>query len=93
MLAAELDHLADTANGKAGFEGPRLIVEARVENTAVVPRLVAADGALLFYYGDFGAGHPLTQAEGGGQSDNPAADNQRIASISHFPDYRILLLT
>jgi hypothetical protein len=48
MLAAEFDHLADAADGQPGFEGLRLIVEARVEDAAIVAGLVAADGALFF---------------------------------------------
>jgi hypothetical protein len=90
MLAAEFDHLADDADGQPGFEGPRLIVEARVEDAAIVAGLVAADGALFFYNSDFGAGQSLAQTEGCSQSDYTAANNQHITSTSRFVDYRIL---
>jgi hypothetical protein len=92
MLAAEFDHLADAADSQAGFEGPGLIVEARVQDAAVVATLVAADGAIFFYNRDFGAGQSLAQTEGRSQSDYTAANYQHIALTSHYFDYRILLL-
>jgi hypothetical protein len=48
VLAAEIGHEPDSAHGKAGFQRTGLVVEAAVEDTAVVRALVAA-GAILFF--------------------------------------------
>ena len=48
VLAAEIGHEPDSADGKACFQRARLVVESTVEDTAVVRALVAA-GTILFF--------------------------------------------
>ena len=75
VLAAEVDHLADAGDGEAGLEGAGLVVEAGMEDAAVVGALVAAGAGFLFEEGDLGGGVGLEEAVGGGQADDSSADD------------------
>ena len=72
---AELDHLADAADGEVGSERTGFVVEAAVDDSAVVAALVTGDGGLLFEDGDVDAGELLLKSPGGGESDDASADD------------------
>ena len=72
---AEGDHFADAGDGEPGLEGAGLVVEAGVEDAAVVAGLVLAGAALFFEEGDGGAGTGEEEFVGGGETDDAAADD------------------
>jgi hypothetical protein len=82
VLAAEIDHLADAGDGESGLEGARLIVEAAVEDAAVVAGLMAADGGLLFEQGNARIGTALEQAPGSGKADD-TSPRYEIRGVGH----------
>jgi len=48
VLAAESEHLLQTANGELGFVRTGFVIEAGVEDAAVVAGLVLAEGLFFF---------------------------------------------
>lgn len=75
VFLAEGNHLANAGDGHAGFEGAGLIVEAAVEDSAIVAALVAADAGLFFKDGDGGIGERLLQAVSGAEADQATSDD------------------
>ena len=75
VLFAELNHSPDAIDGELGFERARLIVEAGVEDAAVVAALVLADLGFLLDDGDPGVGPAELGLVGGGQANDAAADD------------------
>ena len=82
VLAAERDHLLEAANAEFGFGGAGLVIEAGVEDAAVVACLVFGQGAFFFEQGELDAGPRLLQAQGGCQTNNSTANHQSI--VSHY---------
>ena len=66
VLLTEGEHLADAIDGEPGFGRAGLVVEAGVEDSGVVPRLMAADGGFLFKDGDLCVGETVLESKGGG---------------------------
>src|SRR5262249_19194723 len=79
MFLAERYHLADAANGQPGFDRPRLIVKSAMQDSAVIPRLVAADRILLLEDGDAAARRGLAEPESRCQPHDAAADNDHVS--------------
>jgi hypothetical protein len=78
VLAAEVGHEPDSADGEAGFQRSGLVVEAAVEDAAVVRALVAA-GAILFFKDANGCtGLADEQFTGCGQADDTAPDDDEV---------------
>ena len=75
VLPAEVDHLADAGDGETGFLGAGLVIQAGVQDAAIVSALMAADGGLFFEHGDAGVGEALGEAPGGGEADDSSADD------------------
>src|SRR5690606_887757 len=53
MALAEFDQHIVSPGAVQGFEAARLVVKARVDNTAVVTRLVTTNAVFFFQDGDF----------------------------------------
>ncbi len=78
VLATEFGHEPDSADGEAGFQRTGLVVEAAVEDAAVVRALVAA-GAILFFKDANGCtGLADEQFTGCGQADDTAPDDDEV---------------
>ena len=58
-----------------GLERPWLVIDPRVENTGVVPRLVMSEFRLLFKNDDLASREAFGETIGGGQSDDAATDD------------------
>jgi hypothetical protein len=78
VLAAEIGHEPDSADGKAGFQRAGLVVEAAVEDTAVVRALVAAGGVFFFKDANGCTGLADEQFTGCGQADDTAPDDDEV---------------
>jgi 3-deoxy-7-phosphoheptulonate synthase len=93
VATAEVDHLADAADGEAGAPGSGLVVEAAVKHSAVVAALVAADAAFFFEQGDVRAGHALQQAVCGGQANDSAAYDNDARTHTRYHKGVLIVMT
>ena len=75
MLLAELDHLPQPADAQRCLLGARPVGEAAVEDAAVVGRLLRGDRGVFFQQRHLVAGPRLEEPPGGGQADEPTADD------------------
>jgi len=78
MRLAERDHFPKTFDCQFGLEGARFIIEARMENPAVVPRLVPTQGILFFQQQQLRSGACLQNAQSGGQAYNAPAHYDKV---------------
>lgn len=78
VLAAEIGHEPDSADGKAGFQRAGLVVEAAVEDTAVVRALVAAGGVFFFKDANGCTGLADEQFTGDGETHDASADDDKV---------------
>jgi hypothetical protein len=76
VLAAEVHHQADSANGKPGFQGAGLVIEAAVEDAAVVRALVAAGSVFFFKDANRRAGFAEQQLAGDGEPHDSTANHE-----------------
>ena len=76
VFAAELGHEPNPAHGEAGLQRAGLVVEAAVEDAAVVRALVAARAVLFFKDANRGTGLAEQQLAGDGKPDDSAADDE-----------------
>lgn len=75
VLLAEGGHLADAFNGEAGFEGAGFVVEACVEDAAIVGALVGTRLGLFLEDCDLGGGEAAEERVGGGDANDARADD------------------
>ena len=78
VLAAEFGHEPDSADGEAGLQRARLVVESAVEDTAVVRALVAAGGVFFFKNANGGARFFQKQVAGDGETHDASADDDKV---------------
>jgi hypothetical protein len=84
MFAAKLDHLPDAGHGETRFSRPWFVIEARVQNAAVVSALVTSDDRLFFQHGDARAWKTLAETPSRCKSNNPAPDYNDSLSHSSY---------
>lgn len=82
VLAAELLEEVDAATAESCLERARLVVEAGMDNTAVVAGLVCGEHRLLLHDGDLGSRTQLENPSGDGDAEDPAA-HDRVAGRGH----------
>ena len=75
VLAAELRHLTDSLHGHARLQGARFVIEAGVQDAAVVRALVAAEAGLFFQQRDRGRRQGLPELIGRAEPDQSTADD------------------
>ena len=78
VVAAEGGHFLDAGDGEAGLQGAGLVIEAGVEDAAVVAGLVKANAGFFFENDNLTAGKTGGELEGGGQADDAAADDDEV---------------
>lgn len=84
MLLAELDHFPNAGDGQARFQRAGLVVEAGVEDAAVMAALMGADVVFLFQHGDARVGKAPREFAGRGKADDAAADDdEALAGYAH----------
>jgi hypothetical protein len=72
---------AGAVDAQAGLERAGLVVDARVDDAAVVARLVEADDVLALEHAEGAAGMAPEQLAGDGQADDARADDDEVASL------------
>ena len=75
---AEVEELLITGSAVGGFETSGFVVEAGVDDAAVVSGLMAGRGGFLFDEDEPGSGSGLEQFECGGEADDATADDEDI---------------
>src|SRR5439155_1145120 len=70
--------LPGSLNAEPGFEGTRLVIDPRVNHTAVVPALVGGNLRFLFEHEDSNAGLPVDDLPCGRQADQAGADHCQV---------------
>ena len=90
VLAAEFGHEPDSADGEAGFQRAGFVVEAAVEDTAVVRALVAAGGVFFFKDANGCTGLADEQFTGCGQADDTATDDDEVVFFRNYSGRREL---
>jgi hypothetical protein len=84
VLAAEVGHEPDSAHGEAGFQRAGFVVEAAVEDAAVVRALVAA-GAILFFKNAYRSTRFFQeQLAGDGQTHDPPPDDDEVKGFQNL---------
>ena len=84
VLAAELDHGRRSGHAKPGLHGSRLVVDAGVNDAAVVAALVAGDAVFFFEEQQAQAGKAARNFERDPEPHHTTADDDDIvARISH----------
>jgi hypothetical protein len=84
MLAAELNHGRGSRNAKAGLHGAGLVVDARVNHTAIVAALVASNAIFLFEQQETQAGKAARDFERNAEPYYATAnDDYVISRIGH----------
>jgi len=78
VFAAEIRHQTDSAHGKAGLQRAGLVIEAAVEDTAVVRALVAAGAVFFFKDADRRSGFAEKQLAGDGEAYDAAPDDKMV---------------
>jgi hypothetical protein len=81
FLSAESLHGDFSLSAVDGLQGPRAVVDPRVENAGVVPRLMISDVGFLFEEGDSQVRSALSQLPCSCQANNPTPDNHDIGSL------------
>jgi len=85
MFAAELDHGRGSGNAQPRLEGSGLVINAGVDDTAVVPALMARHGVFLFKKQKPLPGKPARDFEGNGESDDSGANNHNaVPGVVHW---------
>ena len=90
MLAAEVDHLANPADGESRLSRAGFVIESGMKHAAVVAALMTADGGFFFQHCDARIGEALAKTPCGGQSDDASANNDD--SLSHLVIIRDMLI-
>ena|SRR5436190_7046221 len=75
VLLAKCNHLANARDSQPRFDGARFVIKSRVQDAAIVARLMARDVGLFFEDDDFDSGKFFAQFDGGAQTDYPSADD------------------
>ena len=84
MRAAELDHGARTLDTQRRLERSRLVVDAGMDDSAVVAALVSADAIFFFENEQPKAGKAPRDIKCDGEADNASAYYQHVAArIGH----------
>src|SRR5262245_22617663 len=78
FFLAKRHHLPDASHSQACLDGPRLIVEAAVQDPAIVARLVPPHSILFFQDGDPGTWLALAQTVSGSQPHDASANDQYV---------------
>ena len=80
VLPAELIHELEPLGAEARLVGAWFVVDARVDDAAIVPGLMRRDPRLFVENEEPSGGMPLGERQGRGQADDPAAALDRIAA-------------
>ena len=84
VLTAELDHRGRTRNAKTGFQGTGLVIDAGVNDSAVVATLVLGYAIFFLEKQKLEARKTPRDFEGDPESHHTAADNDYVvAEIGH----------
>ena len=75
VLGAELPQHRSAPTAEPGLERAGLVVEAGVDDAAVVPGLVGRDAVLLVEHGDLGAREPARHLTRHGEAEDARADD------------------
>ncbi len=75
VFLAESYHLADAFHRQPRFERPRLVIQAAMQHTAVVPGLMLPQGGLLFEHRNARAGNTFREPQCRREPHNAAADD------------------
>src|SRR3990172_4313010 len=78
ILFAKAHHLRRPPDGNARLERAGLVVDARVEDSAIVPRLVEPDFGLFLQDQDRGARLPAQELEGGREPHDSASHDDHV---------------
>ena len=81
MFTAEFHHLANARDGQPRLDRTGLVIQAAMQDAAVMAGLVAAHTGLLFQYGNTRARKALEKAVCGGQTHDAAADDDDSLGI------------
>ncbi len=79
VLVAVLVQRAGAADAEVGLQRPRGVVDALVDDAAVVAGLVRGDPGLALQHDHLAPRHPVQELTGDGQPEDAAADNGKIA--------------
>ena len=77
-LGAEVGHPFAALDGQSGLQRTRLVVDACVEDPAVVAGLMGGQRRLLVEYHYQRAGQPGGERPGSGKADDPPADHHHV---------------
>ena len=80
---AEFLHEPRALDAEAGLQRAGLVVDAGMDDAAVVARLVGGQTWFLVEDGDAGAGVGLREGQGGRQPDDTAPDERDIHRLGH----------
>ena len=83
MLAAEFGHEPNPVHGESGLQRTGLVIEAAVEDAAVVRALVAAGSVFFFKDADRRAWFAEQQLAGDCEAHNTAANNEMVLFFQH----------
>ena len=80
---AEVEHGCRAFHAHLGLEGPRPVIQPRMDDAAVVPALVRGNFRFLLQNGDSLAAQAFSQRHGGRQAHDAASDNHDIELLAH----------
>ncbi len=86
VLAAELDHGRRTSNAVLRLQRARLVIDAGVDDAAVMAGLVTSDGTFLFENGNTAIAKAARGFQGCRQSNDSAPDDNEIKPEVHRLD-------
>src|SRR5205085_11613290 len=85
VLAAELDHRDSARNAVLRFQRTRLVVKTGMDDTAVVPGLMARDFRLFLHDADPKIRETTSRLERCRKTHNATADDGKIKLEIHIP--------
>src|SRR5581483_95628 len=86
---AELLHLARALHARARLERAGLVVDAGVDDAAVVPGLVGRETLFLLQHEQAKARVGLAEGQSGGEADDAAAHDGEIGALGHVRENTI----
>ena len=81
VLAAEGDHGGGAGDAQLRLQRAGAVIEAGVDNAAVVAALVGGEAGFLFQDGEAQGGEAARDFQGGSESDDSTADNDEVETV------------
>ena len=78
VLAAEGDHGGGAGDAQLRLQRARAVIKSGVDDAAVVAALVGGEAGFLLQDGEAQGGEAARDFQGGGESDDSAADNDEV---------------